>query len=241
MILETILIITTPIFAFGWLRTNKKKKLLELEYNIKIARTLGNASLLRDHETEAHNLRVAYLSVLLAQKLNLSQKQLQSLMKGAFLHDIGKIGIPDNILLKNGKLNENEWKIMKQHPALGKKLVDQMPWFEDAIEMILYHHEKFDGTGYPYGLKGNNIPLNARIFSIIDVFDALVSERPYKKAMSVEDAIEIINYEKNSHFDPELVDIFCENIKNIHDKVYNCSENQLQNMLIEKRKNIFGL
>lgn len=215
--------------------------LLELEYNIKIARALGNAASLRDHETEAHNLRVAYVSALLGEKLGFSEKQLQSLVKGAFLHDIGKIGISDKVLLKNGKLDQEEWTEMKLHPTLGVGLLSDMPWFDDAIDVVLYHHEKFDGTGYPEGLAGDKIPINARVFTIIDVFDALVSKRPYKEPMNLEDALQIIRDEKGTHFEAKIVDLFFENIEDIYEKIYHCSEDKLQSLLIEKRKEIFGI
>ena len=241
MLIEGITLVSFVSLTAGLVYTKKKLYKTKLEYNIKIAQTLGKAAALRDHETEAHNLRVAYLSALFGQRLNFSKKQLRSLMKGAFLHDIGKIGIPDKILLKNGKLDEDEWKAMKQHPILGKELVSSMPWFEDAIDIILYHHEKFDGSGYPKGLKGNQIPLNARIFAVIDVFDALVSKRPYKKPLSKDEALNIIKQESSKHFDPKIVDLFDKNIHNIYKNIYDSSENELMNLLINKRKEIFGL
>lgn len=218
-----------------------KIELLELEYNIKIARTLGNAASLRDHETEAHNLRVAYLSALLGGRLHFSKRQLQSLVKGAFLHDIGKIGISDKVLLKNGKLNDEEWEEMKLHPILGKELVEDMPWFGDAIDVILYHHERFDGKGYPVGLQGEDIPLNARIFAIIDVFDALVSKRPYKESMEIERALQIIRDGSGTHFDPAMVDLLCQDIRQVYALIYNCPLEDIQQLLIEKRKEIFGV
>jgi len=227
--------------ALGWLYHKKNMTNLKLEYNITIARTLGKAASLRDQETETHNLRVSYVSSLLGSKQNFSKSKLQALMKGAFLHDIGKIGIPDSILLKNGKLDESEWKIMKLHPTLGNEFIDSLPWFNDAKDVILYHHEKFDGSGYPKGLKGDDIPINARIFAVIDVFDALVTKRPYKDSMSMTDALKIIKDERNTHFDPDIVDLFCENIENIYKDVYQSSEENLQLLLIEQRKNIFGL
>ena len=224
-----------------FLTTKKSVDLLKLEYNIRIAQTMGRAASLRDSETESHNFRVSFLSALLGQKLKLPQKQLQGLIKGAFLHDIGKIGIPDNILLKNGKLNEDEWKEMKLHPTLGKELIGDLPWFNDALDIILHHHEKFDGTGYPDWLKGDKIPLNARLFTVIDVFDALVSKRPYKEAMNMNEALKILKSEKDTHFDPKMLDLFCENISNLYEKVYTCSENELRQLLMENRKKIFGL
>ena len=162
-------------------------------------------------------------------------------MKGAFLHDVGKIGISDNILLKNTKLNEDEWKEMKLHPTLGAELIGDLPWFKDALYIVLYHHEKFDGSGYPDGLKGNEIPINARLFAVIDVFDALVSKRPYKEAIPMNKALKIIKSEKGTHFDPIMVDLFCENINNIYEKVYHASEHELNQLLTEKRKNFFGI
>ena len=223
------------------LTTKKSVDLLKLEYNIKIARTIGRAASLRDSETESHNFRVAYLSALLGQKLKLPKKELQSIMKGAFLHDIGKIGISDNILLKNSKLNENEWKEMKLHPIIGVELIGDLPWFKDAIDIILHHHEKFDGSGYPDGLKGNNIPMHARLFAVIDVFDALVSKRPYKEGMPMNKALKIIESEKGTHFDPKMVDLFFENINDIYRKVYHSSEHELNQLLIAKRKEIFEI
>ncbi len=240
MIIETLLTVSA-VSIVGWIHTKNRMDALKLEYNIKIARTLGRAASLRDHDTEAHNLRVAYMSALLGSKLKFSKSHLQALMKGAFLHDIGKIGIPDCILLKNGKLDESEWEMMRLHPTLGKDFIGSMPWFKDAVDIILYHHEKFDGSGYPNGLQGEEIPLNARIFAVLDVFDALVSKRPYKDSMSMAEALKIIKEESNTHFDPKIVDLFCENIENIYKKVYQCSEEKLQEQLIEKRKDVFGL
>ena len=233
--------ILKSIYLDKFLTTKKNVELLKLEYNIKIAQTMGRAASLRDSETEAHNFRVSYLSGLLGQKLNLPKKQLQSLMKGAFLHDIGKIGISDNILLKNGKLDDDEWEEMKLHPILGKELIDNLPWFDDALDIIVHHHEKFDGTGYPDGLKEEKIPLNARLFAVIDVFDALVSKRPYKEPMEKDKALKIIKSEKGTHFDPQMVDLFCDNIEDIFDAVYKCSEDEIHILLVDKRKEIFKI
>ena len=162
-------------------------------------------------------------------------------MKGAFLHDIGKIGIPDKILLKNDRLNDDEWKQMKLHPILGKELIADMPWFNDALDVVVHHHEKFDGTGYPDNLKGNDIPLNARIFAIIDVFDALISIRPYKNPFSYDEAIKIMKNSSGTHFDPTLLDIFFKFTSIFADIIKNDTMEGVKLKLEKKRKKIFGL
>jgi len=245
MILETVTAIiglcSTALPTWAWNNERKNKKLLELEYNIRVAQSLGQAATLRDHDTGVHNYRVTYLSSIFGEILNLDKKNLQGLMKGAFLHDVGKIGIPDKILLKNAKLDEDEWLTMRLHPILGKELLEQMPWFSDALSVVIYHHEKFDGTGYPFGLAKNSIPLNARIFSIIDVFDALISKRPYKESFDIDYAINIIENGADSHFDPMLVKIFCSNARDFFKSVFGKSEEELKSMLINRRKIIFGI
>ena len=209
--------------------------------NIKISHLLGNITALRDHETSAHSIEVTYLSSILAQKLNLDNTVVQNLMKGAYVHDIGKVGIPDKILLKQASFDDEEWKIMKQHPTLGADLLRDINWYKEAIDVVLYHHEKYDGSGYPYGLKGNNIPYIARIFAIIDVFDALVRIRPYKKAFSLDKAIDIIQKDSETHFDPDIVKVFLPLAKKFYDIITNNTEDQLKQKLIEKRIEIFGI
>lgn len=130
------------------------------------------------------------------------------MIKGAFLHDVGKIGISDNILLKNGTLNDEEFKIMRSHVLKGVELVNQNAWLKDAQDVILNHHEKYDGSGYPNNISANDIPKIARIFTIVDVFDALTSKRPYKEAFSYEDSIKILNEGYNKHFDGALLNSF---------------------------------
>ena len=218
-----------------------KKQKMELMYNIKIAQTLGNAAAIRDHETGAHNFRVAYMASIIGEALGMKRRNLQALMKGAFLHDVGKIGIADKVLLKNGPLDAQEWEQMKLHPLLGKELLEDMPWFHDALDVIIHHHERFDGSGYPDKLRGYDIPLNARIFAIIDVFDALLAKRPYKKALSYDEAIEIMKQSSGTHFDAEIFDKFLfyapefAQITNTH------SIAQLRKRLELRRKKIFGL
>jgi putative nucleotidyltransferase with HDIG domain len=208
--------------------------------NIKIALLLGHIATLKDHDTSEHNTRVAYLSCLFGEKLNLDIFTLQSLMKGAFLHDIGKIGIPDAILLKKGKLNEDEWAIMKTHTTLGVELIEDINWFHDAKDIILHHHEKFDGTGYPYGLKEDEIPLHVKMFSIVDVFDALIVKRPYKKPFSLEKAKNIIKEQSFTHFDPSLVDVFLTMADDFYHITKNYTHDELKEKLVKKREKIFG-
>jgi PAS domain S-box-containing protein len=163
---------------------------------------------LRDEETEGHSRRVTTLSLSLAAKLGLQEAEIAQVRRGAYLHDVGKIGIPDSILKKPGPLNEEEWALMKQHPKKALDMLGRIPYLKDSLDIPLYHHEKFDGTGYPYGLAGDKIPLPARLFSMIDVFDALTSDRPYRRAWPKEKAIDYIREQKGKHFDPSLVEVF---------------------------------
>ena len=242
--LETILLSSlagTVLPSWFWGRTHYNKKKTELFYNIKIAQSLGNASALRDHDTGAHNYRVAYMASIIGEELKLRKRVLQALMKGAFLHDIGKIGIPDKILLKDGPLNDDEWKTMRLHTMLGKELIEDMPWFDDALDIVMYHHEKYDGTGYPDGLKAQDIPQNARIFSIIDVFDALMSDRPYKYSFSYDKALKIMKDSSGTQFDPKILEIFFRFAPYFADIIKNSSMQDAKQKLEKKRKVIFGL
>jgi len=163
---------------------------------------------LRDHVTEGHSRRVADLSVALASAMGMKGVQLEHLRRGALLHDVGKIAIPDHILLKKGKLTAKETKQMQQHPIYAKEFMEQIDFLKPAMDIPHFHHEKWDGSGYPTGLKGKKIPLPARIFAVVDVWDALTSDRPYRKAMGVNETMEYIDSESNHHFDPEVVEAF---------------------------------
>ena len=176
--------------------------------NITLLKVLGGAIAKRDSDTNAHNYRVTIYAICLAQALKLKKPQIRALIKGAFLHDVGKIGISDNILLKPGKLDDKEFKEMQRHVIYGVDIIKHSEWLNDAVDVVKFHHEKFDGSGYFRGLVGKNIPLNARIFAIVDVFDALTSIRPYKKAFSYADSINILRKGSGSHFDPELIQVF---------------------------------
>jgi PAS domain S-box-containing protein len=167
----------------------------------------------RDDETEGHSRRVLDLSMKFAKKLGVEGEDLLNFRRGALLHDIGKIGIPDSILLKPGALTDDEWKIMRQHPVKAFKWLSPIQYLKDAVDIPYCHHEKWDGTGYPRGLQGKQIPLHARIFTIVDVWDALRSDRPYRKAWSIDKASDYIKEQASHHFDPKLVPIFLELIQ----------------------------
>jgi len=171
---------------------------------------LSKAAEYRDPETGAHILRMAHFSKLIARQLGLSLDQQQLLLEAAPMHDIGKVGIPDKILLKPGSLNPEEFEIMKQHAVYGYELLkgSSSRVLQAGAEIARGHHEKFDGTGYPQGLKGEEIPIFSRIVAVADVFDALTSERPYKKAWEVEAALEYIETGSGTHFDPDCVAAF---------------------------------
>ena len=171
---------------------------------------------MRDMETYGHSDRVTDLTLLLAVKMKIESSQLVNIRRGSLLHDIGKMGIPDNILNKPGKLDEEEWKIMKLHPVYAYKMLSPIRYLLPALDIPYCHHEKWDGSGYPRELKGAEIPISARIFAIVDVWDALSSDRPYRKAWPQEKVLAYIQEESGIHFDPEIVKTFMEMIKKIH-------------------------
>jgi putative two-component system response regulator len=163
---------------------------------------------LRDHETEGHARRVTELTVRLAEGFGIAGDELLQIRRGALLHDIGKIGIPDAILLKPGPLSPEEWEIMRRHPTYGRDLLEPIEFLWPALDIPYCHHERWDGTGYPRGLKGEEIPLAARIFAVIDVWDAITNDRPYRKAAPPEEALAYIRSQVGRHFDPAVVEAF---------------------------------
>lgn len=164
---------------------------------------------LRDKETEGHSQRVTRITLSLAKALGMEESELLYVRWGALLHDIGKMGILDNILLKPGTLDDKEWEIMKKHPTYAYDMLFQIEHLRPALDIPYAHHEKWDGTGYPRGLKGEEIPISARIFAIADVVDALASDRPYRKAWSFERILEYVKSLSGNHFEPRLVELFC--------------------------------
>jgi len=169
---------------------------------------LGAAIDLRDSETAGHSQRVCRYSLEIARVMGLSDAQLKNLARGAYLHDIGKLGVPDGILLKPGPLTADEWKVMKQHVPIGFELVKGIPFLADAAEIVLTHHERYDGSGYPRGLKAEEILLSARIFAVADSLDAITSDRPYRRASPFEVGCKTVCSEAGRLFDPQVVNAF---------------------------------
>lgn len=182
------------------------------ETRLEIIKRLGRAAEYKDNETGLHVIRMSHYSRLLGQAIGLSELEREILLNASPMHDVGKIGIPDHILRKPGPLDDDEWKIMKSHPGMGARIIgnSDSPLLQAAREIALTHHEKWDGSGYPGKLQGEEIPLFGRIVAISDVFDALTTERPYKKAWAVDDAFELIMKEAGKHFDPALAKLFAE-------------------------------
>jgi len=182
---------------------------LERSYDITLE-ALGDALDLKDRETEGHSRRVTLFTIAIATALGLPREQITVIARGAFLHDIGKMAIPDNILNKPGKLEPREMEIMKEHAYHGYQIVKKIPFLAEVAEIVYSHQEWFNGEGYPRGLKGNEIPLGARIFSVADTFDAITSDRIYRRAQPLKAAREEIARWSGKQFDPEIVKVFLE-------------------------------
>ena len=162
----------------------------------------------REKEVGSHSERVMNYTSLMAARLGIDSSELEHLAKGALLHDIGKIGITDNILLKPGALDDEEWIEMRRHPQVGYSILSEIEFLKRPAEIILTHHERFDGTGYPNGLKGEQIPIGSRIFALVDTLDAMTSNRPYRKALPFDAVISEVNKFRGRQFDPDLADLF---------------------------------
>lgn len=184
---------------------------------LQVVQRLGMAAEYRDEETGNHVLRMSHTCALLAKEIGWDDDQCDLILNASPMHDIGKIGIPDDILLKPGRFEPHEWEVMKTHATIGGKLLegDDSDLLSMAREIALTHHEKWDGSGYPNGLSGENIPVAGRIAALADVFDALTSERPYKNAWTVEEAVELIKENTGKHFDPALVEVFLRELPRI--------------------------
>jgi PAS domain S-box-containing protein/putative nucleotidyltransferase with HDIG domain len=163
---------------------------------------------LRDKETEGHTKRVTDLVVRLARELNCTEEDIVHIRRGALLHDMGKMGIPDEILQKPGSLSDEEWKVMRKHPQYAQQMLSRIGYLSDALIIPYYHHERWDGSGYPQGLKGEEIPLFARLFSVVDVWDALSSDRPYRGKLPPDEVIAYLKQEAGRLFDPHIVEVF---------------------------------
>lgn len=178
------------------------------EGQVALAEALVAALDAREHETGQHSKRVACHTLVLARRFTGEPRVLQQVYLGALLHDIGKIGIPDSILLKAGSLSDAEWQVMRAHPEIGHRILAGAPSMAEAAGLVLHHEERFDGTGYPRGLAGGAIPLWARLFAVIDTLDAMTSDRPYRKGLSFDAARAEIMRQSGAQFDPEAVKAF---------------------------------
>lgn len=204
----------------GITRLNRYHKLLEERTKLQAAHSSlfnayeatiegwSRAMDLRDRETEGHSQRVTELTLRLAKAFGMNDAQLVDVRHGALLHDMGKIGIPDSILHKPAALSNEEWEIMRKHPQFAYDMLYSVEYLRGALDIPLCHHEKWDGSGYPRGLKGEEIPLAARIFAVADVWDALTSDRPYRAAWKKEEALDFIRAQSGQHFDPRVVELF---------------------------------
>jgi HD-GYP domain-containing protein (c-di-GMP phosphodiesterase class II) len=163
---------------------------------------------LRDKETEGHTLRCTQITLDLARAMGVSEGELVHVRRGALLHDIGKLGVPDSILLKPGPLTDEEWVVMRKHPVFAYDMLLPITYLRPALDIPYGHHEKWDGTGYPQGLQGKRIPRAARIFAVVDVWDAFISDRPYRPAWPKEKARAYVQEQAGKHFDPKVVDAF---------------------------------
>jgi putative two-component system response regulator len=180
------------------------------ESRLRAVECLGRAAEYKDNETGQHVARMSCYAHALARAAGMEGERAEDLRHAAPMHDVGKIGIPDEVLLKPGKLDAREWEVMRRHPEIGASIIGRHddPMLSMAREIALSHHEKYDGSGYPNGLAGEGIPLAARIVAIVDVFDALMSARPYKPAWQLDDALDYLDEQRGAHFDPALVDLF---------------------------------
>jgi len=200
------------VTAFTQLQTSNEKLLLAYDSSIE---GWSRALDCRDKETEGHSQRVTEITVELARRAGVEESHLKYVRWGSLLHDIGKMGVPDSILLKPGKLTDDEWQIIRHHPEIARDLLRPIKHLAQAIDIPYCHHEKWDGSGYPRGLKGEDIPQAARIFAVVDIWDALRSDRPYRKGWSKEAVLAHLKQIAGSHLDPEYVDIFCDAVDEI--------------------------
>jgi putative nucleotidyltransferase with HDIG domain len=208
--------------------------------NLGMMMMLGSAVAKRDRETNSHNYRVTIYAIRLAEAVGLRKEQVHALIKGAFLHDVGKIGISDTVLHKPDRLTEDEFRVMATHVQHGVDILGRYQWLKDAMDVVRYHHEKFDGSGYFEGLAGDRIPMTARIFTIVDVFDALTSKRPYKDAASLEETLSAMEAERSTRFDPALLDRFNEIAPELYREVSVADEDRLIEMVAALRDKYFG-
>jgi HD-GYP domain-containing protein (c-di-GMP phosphodiesterase class II) len=219
---------------------NERKTREVLDSHISMMEALGRAIAKRDSDTGTHNYRVAWIAARVAEQLGLGGSDMQALIAGSFLHDVGKIGIPDAILLKPGRLDAGEFEVMRTHVQQGEEIVTGMGWLDGAHAVVAGHHEKWDGSGYPRRLAGAGIPLAARIFAVADVFDALCSKRPYKEPMGFDAAMAILDKDTGTHFDPSVMAVFRPMARAVFDRLEGCSEEDARRLLQDEVRRHFG-
>lgn len=229
-----------PVVVF-LVADNARKTHEVLESHIGMMEALGRTIAKRDSDTGLHNYRVAWIAARIGEALGLHPIAMQSLIVGSFLHDVGKIAIPDAILLKPGRLTEEEMDIMRTHVIQGESIVADIGWLAGANAVVAGHHEEWNGSGYPRGLVGEAIPITARIFAVADVFDALCSERPYKKSMEFEAAMVILQRDTGSHFDPHIMAIFTPMAHSLYQRLANANENDIRFLMKERVRVYFGM
>ena len=208
--LQVILVLLPAAGFLLWVVVDNWEKLvknLKDTYDLTLA-GWGQALEYHDRETEGHSQRVVEMTIALAKRLGIPDRKLDHIRRGALLHDIGKMAVPDAILLKKGGLTEDEWKVVKMHPLHAKKLLENIPYLKMALDIPHSHHERWDGSGYPEGLAKEDIPFSARIFAVVDVWDALTSDRPYRQAWPEEKARDYIRDQSGKLFDPQVVEAF---------------------------------
>ncbi|HEY3431274.1 MAG TPA: HD domain-containing phosphohydrolase [Rhodocyclaceae bacterium] len=240
--LGTVLITTLAIYPLilGLNRDVRRQARELLEGNVELIEVMGSAIAKRDSDTNEHNYRVTLYAVNLGEAAGLSKLALRNLIAGAFLHDVGKIGIPDTILLKAGALDPAERDVMRTHVSMGVDILKSSVWLRQAVEVVRYHHEKYDGSGYLQGLKGEEIPIAARIFAIVDVFDALASRRPYKEPLPLDEVLAALKAGAGQHFDPQLVPLFLGIATSLYEAVNHAEQDALKKMLWEKVEYYFS-
>lgn len=214
-------------------RENERRAQQVLESHIAMMEALGRAIAKRDSDTGTHNYRVAWIAATLGEALGLKGADMQSLIAGSFLHDVGKIGIPDGILLKPGRLDADEMAIMRTHVEQGQEIVHGAGWLEGAADVVASHHEKWDGSGYPQQLAAEAIPLSARIFAVADVYDALSSKRPYKAPMPFTQVMTILSEGRGTHFDPAVLACFESMAPGIRDRIDSLDEGGIKRLMAE--------
>ncbi len=238
--LVQVALVLLPLMMTSYRRIVKDNERVLMSH-LSMVQALGNAIAKRDSDTDSHNYRVSYYALRLAEAVGLERRAIPGLLKGSFLHDVGKIGVPDSILLKPTRLNKEEIDIIQKHVADGLEIVTGIPWLYDAKSVISGHHENYDGSGYPHGLGGNAIPVEARIFSVVDVFDALTSRRPYKEPLSVEETLCIMDDVAGQHFDPGIYHVFREMAIQLHKQMYSDDRRKLRRILSHAIQPYFSL